>query len=54
MKIRETTRHIIALAEAGAISWKDIAESALWWMADTDVAKMAKANKLIPEDKKEN
>lgn len=53
MKTRETTKALIALAEAGKISWKDIAESALWWMAEAEVAKMAKANELIIENKED-
>lgn len=53
MKTRENTRKLIALAEAGEISWKDVAESALWWMSEVEVIKMTKANNLIAKKKED-
>lgn len=46
---REITNRVIEMAEDGVISWRDLAEMALKWMSEEDVAEMAKANFLIPE-----
>ena len=49
MTTRKTTCRLLEMADDGVISWKDIAEAALRWMSEDDVAEMVKANELVPE-----
>lgn len=45
--VRKETRRVIEMAEDGVISWRDVAEMALNWMSEDDVADMLIANDLI-------
>lgn len=51
--VRKTTNRILEMADDGAISWKDLAECALRWMSEDDVAEMCKANELLPDDEED-
>jgi hypothetical protein len=41
---RQTTNELLAMAEEGLISFRDIAVMALKWMSENDVSSMCKAN----------
>lgn len=47
VEVRQITNKVRELAEEGMISWHDLAEMALSWMSEDDVADMARANDLI-------
>lgn len=47
MTVRNTTNKVLSLADEGLISYRTLAEMALKWMSEDDVAEMAKANELI-------
>lgn len=47
VEVRQTTNKVRELAEEGMISWRDLAEMALSWMSEDDVADMARANDLL-------
>lgn len=49
VNVRKTTNRLIELAEDGVISWEDIARTALNWLAEDDVTRMAEVNEFIPE-----
>lgn len=51
--VRATTSRLLEMADDGVISWKDIAEAALRWMSEDDVAEMAKANEFFPEEEED-
>ena len=50
MGTREQTNKLIELAEAGMISWRDLAVMCLKWMSEDDVADMINANDLIIDE----
>lgn len=53
MTVRNTTNKVLNLADEGLISYRTLAEMALKWMSEDDVAEMAKANELILNDEDE-
>ena len=48
--VRETTIKLTEMAEEGMIDWKSIAEMALWYMSEDDVADMCHANDVIDDE----
>jgi hypothetical protein len=50
MCVRKSTNKVLELASDGMISWRSLAEMALDWMSEDDVAEMCKANDLIYEE----
>ena len=50
MNVRKTTCRALELADEGIISWKALAEAALKWMSEDDVAEMLKANEIDVEE----
>jgi hypothetical protein len=50
MSIREKTNKVLEMAEAGLISWSDLAMMALKWMSEDDVSSMLTANEIYLED----
>ena len=50
MCVRQSTTKVLELASEGMISWRSLAEMALEWMSEEDVAEMCKANDLICDD----
>ena len=50
---RKATCRAFELADEGLISYKFLAECALKWMSEDDVAEMLKANELYVEDEDE-
>jgi hypothetical protein len=53
MMIRKATTKVLELADNGLISYRTLAEMALKWMSEDDVAEMMKANELILEDEED-
>lgn len=49
-KVREVTNLLMDMADEGIMSWRAIAEAALLYMSEAEVADMAAANDLIPPD----
>ena len=49
-EIRETTIKLTEMAEEGTISWQAIAEMALWYMSEDEVADMCRANDLLEDE----
>ena len=47
---RKITCRALELAEEGFISYRTLAECALKWMSEDDVAELLKANELYMED----
>lgn len=50
MVTREKTSKVLEMAEAGLISWSDLAMMALKWLSEDDVAEMLNANEIYLED----
>lgn len=50
MTVRNTTNKVLNLADEGLISYRTLAEMALKWMSEDDVAEMARANELFIDD----
>jgi hypothetical protein len=50
MEVRKETNKVLGLAEEGMISWRNLAEMALSWMSEDDVAEMAKANDILYDE----
>lgn len=50
VEVRQATNKVCELAEEGMISWRDLAEMALSWMSEDDVADMARANDLLLDE----
>lgn len=48
--VRETTIKLTEMAEEGMIAWQTIAEMALWFMSEDDVADMCRANAIFDDD----
>jgi hypothetical protein len=48
--IREATIKLTEMAEEGMIDWKSIAEMALWYMSEDDVADMCRANDIFDDE----
>jgi hypothetical protein len=48
--VRKTTNKILEMAGEGMISYKSLAEMALSWMSEDDVAEMARANDLLEDE----
>jgi hypothetical protein len=48
--VRETTIKLTEMAEEGMIDWKLIAEMALWYMSEDDVADMCRANAIFDDE----
>ena len=48
--VRKTTNKVLEMAEEGMISWKSLAEMALSWMSEDDVAEMSRANDLLEDE----
>lgn len=53
MTVRNTTNKVLNLADEGLISYRTLAEMALKWMSEDDVAEMARANELFIDDEDE-
>lgn len=53
MDVRKTTSRILEMAEEGMISWQTLAECALRWMSEDDVAEMCKANELLIDEEED-
>lgn len=47
---RKATNRLIDLAEAGIVSWRELAIMALKWMSEDDVADMMKTYELDEEE----
>lgn len=45
--VREVTCKLLALAEEGIISWQSLAEMALNYMSEDEVADLARSNDLL-------
>lgn len=50
VEVRQATNTVRELAEEGMISWRDLAEMALSWMSEDDVAEMARANDILYDE----
>lgn len=50
MDVRKTTNRLIELAEDGVISWEDIARTALNWLSEDGVHRMAEVNEFLPDE----
>lgn len=50
VEVRQVTNKVRELAEEGMISWRDLAEMALSWMSEDDVAEMARANDILYDE----
>jgi hypothetical protein len=50
MSVRKTTCKALEMADQGLISWKTLAECALKYMSEDEVADMLKANEIIVEE----
>ena len=48
--VRKATCRALELADEGLISYRTLAECALKWMSEDEVAEMLKANELYLED----
>jgi hypothetical protein len=51
--VRKATCKALELADEGLISYRALAEMALKWMSEEDVAEMLKANELNLEEEDE-
>lgn len=47
---RKATCAILDKAEAGELSWEDIARNCMMYMSESDVAQMAAIYDLLPDD----
>lgn len=54
MITRKATNKALELADAGMITYRDLAIMALKWMSEDDVAEMLKANEIGIEDEDED
>ena len=50
VEVRQATNKVRELAEDGMISWRGLAEMALSWMSEDDVAEMARANDILYDE----
>lgn len=50
MITRKATNKALELADAGMITYRDLATMALKWMSEDDVAEMLKANEINIEE----
>jgi hypothetical protein len=50
MDTRKATNKVLELADAGMISFRDLALMALKWLSEDDVAEMCKANDIILDE----
>lgn len=48
--VRKATCKALEMADEGMLSWKALAEMALRWMSEDDVAEMLKANEIFIEE----
>ena len=48
--VRKATIKVLEMADEGLISYRALAEMALKWMSEDDVAAMCKANELYLEE----
>ena len=48
--VRKSTNKALELALEGMISWRSLAEMALSWMSEDDVAEMLNANDLLNDE----
>ena len=53
MVVRQTTNKVLEMADEGLISYKSLAEMALKWMSEDDVAEMLRANEIDLEEEDE-
>lgn len=53
MDIRKATCKALEMADEGLITYKALAEMALKWMSEDDVAEMLKANEVFIEETEE-
>ena len=51
--VRKATNKALEMAEEGLISYRTLAECALKWMSEDDVAEMLKANEIYLEDEED-
>jgi hypothetical protein len=51
---RKITCRALELADEGLISYRTLAECALKWMSEDDVAEMLKANEIYVEDSEDD
>ena len=49
-EVRECTIKLTEMAEEGMIDWKSIAEMALWFMSEDDVADMCRVNAIFDDE----
>ena len=49
-EVRQVTNKVRELAEDGMISWRELAEMALSWMSEDEVAEMARANDILYDE----
>lgn len=47
---RRYTRYALELADNEILSWKQLAESCLYYMSEDDVYRMIQANDMLPEE----
>ena len=50
INVRKTTNRLIELAEDGVLSWEELAKTALSWLSEDDVKRMAEVNEFLPEE----
>ena len=50
METRKVTNKILEMAEEGIISWQSLAEMALGYMSEDDVADMCRANDIFDDE----
>lgn len=48
--VRKATCKALEMADEGMLSWKALAEMALRWMSEDEVAEMLKANEIFIEE----
>ena len=54
METRKTTNRLIELAEDEVLSWEDLARTALNWLSENDVHRMAEVNEFLPDEEDED
>ena len=51
--VRKATCKVLEMADEGLISYRFLAECALKWMSEDDVAEMLRANEIYVEDEED-
>ena len=52
--VRKITCKLLEQADEGMLSWQTLAECALRYMSEDEVAEMARANELLDDDEEED